>query len=72
MVAGARRVVVVADSSKLGQVSLATFAGCDDVDELVTDTGADQATLDALTATGLRVRLAEPQQLRRPAEGTAS
>ena len=32
--AGARRVVVVADSSKLGQVSLATFASCDDVDEL--------------------------------------
>ncbi|MFL6222649.1 MAG: DeoR/GlpR family DNA-binding transcription regulator [Actinomycetes bacterium] len=72
MVAGARRVVVVADSSKLGQVSLATFAGCDDVDELLTDTGADQATLDALTATGLRVRLAEPQPLRPPAEGAAS
>ena len=72
LVAGARRVVVVADSSKLGQVSLATFASCDDVDELVTDTGADQATLDALAATGLRVRLAEPRPLRPPAEGTAS
>ena len=72
MVAGARRVVVVADSSKLGQVSLATFAGCDEVDELITDTGADRATLEALTATGLRVQRVEPQPLRRPVDGAAS
>ena len=72
MVAGARRVVVVADSSKLGQVSLATFAGCDEVDELITDTGADQATLDALGATGMRLQLVEPQPLRRPVDGAAS
>ena len=72
MVAGARRVVVVADSSKLGQVTLATFAGCDEVDELITDTAADRATLDALADTGLRVRLVEPRPLRPPAEGAAS
>jgi hypothetical protein len=42
------------------------------VDELVTDTGADQATLDALAATGLRVRLAEPRPERPAAGGTAS
>jgi DeoR/GlpR family transcriptional regulator of sugar metabolism len=72
MVAGARRVVVVADSSKLGQVSLATFAACDEVDELVTDSGADQATLDALADTGLRIRLVEPRPLPRPADGAAS
>jgi DeoR/GlpR family transcriptional regulator of sugar metabolism len=72
MVAGARRVVVVADSSKLGQVSLATFAACDEIDELVTDTGADQATLDALADTGLRIRLVEPRPLARPANGAAS
>jgi DeoR/GlpR family transcriptional regulator of sugar metabolism len=65
MVAGARKVVVVADSSKLGQVSLATFAGCDEVDELVTDSEADQATLEALAGAGLAVRLvtASPQPL---------
>ena len=72
MVAGARRVVVVADSSKLGQVSLATFAGCDEVDELITDTGADQATLDALADAGLPTRLVEPRPRRRPAEEAAS
>jgi DeoR/GlpR family transcriptional regulator of sugar metabolism len=72
MVAGARRVVVVADSSKLGQVSLATFAGCDEVDELVTDSGADQATLDALADAGVQIRLVEPRPQRRPAHGAAS
>jgi DeoR/GlpR family transcriptional regulator of sugar metabolism len=72
LVAGARRVVVVADSSKLGQVSLATFAGCEEVDLLVTDTGADQATLDALADAGLRTRLVDPEPMRRAAEGAAS
>jgi DeoR/GlpR family transcriptional regulator of sugar metabolism len=70
MVACARRVVVVADSSKLGQVSLATFAGIDEVDELITDAGADQPTLAALAEAGLRVRLVEPRP--RQAEETAS
>jgi DeoR/GlpR family transcriptional regulator of sugar metabolism len=72
MVAGARRVVAVADSSKLGQVSLATFASCDEVDELITDTGADQATLDALAATGLGIRLVRPQALPLAVGETAS
>jgi DeoR/GlpR family transcriptional regulator of sugar metabolism len=72
MVAGARKVVVVADSGKLGQVSLATFAAIDEVDELVTDVGADQATLDALGEAGLQIQLVEPLARARPAEGTAS
>ena len=72
MVTGARRVVVVADSSKLGQVSLATFAGCDEVDELVTDTGVDHTTLTALADAGLSTRLVDPQLLRPSAEGAAS
>jgi DeoR/GlpR family transcriptional regulator of sugar metabolism len=72
MVAGARKVVVVADSSKLGHVSLATFAACDEVDELVTDAAADRPTLDALADTGLRVRLVEPRPLGRAAMVAAS
>ena len=72
MVAGARRVAVVADSSKLGQVSLATFAGCDEVAELVTDSGADQATLGALADTGLRIQLVDPRPQRRRAMVAAS
>jgi DeoR/GlpR family transcriptional regulator of sugar metabolism len=72
MVAGARKVVVVADSSKLGRVSLATFATCEEVDELVTDTDADQAVLDALAGTGLEVRLVRPQPLPLQTRETAS
>jgi DeoR/GlpR family transcriptional regulator of sugar metabolism len=72
LVAAARRVVVVADSSKLGQVSLATFAACDEVDELVTDTDADPAIVDALAATGLRVHRVDPRPLGPRAVGTAS
>jgi DeoR/GlpR family transcriptional regulator of sugar metabolism len=67
LVAGASKVVVVADSSKLGHVSLATFASCDEVDELITDTAADRATLDALADTGLRIRLVDPRPQRRRA-----
>jgi DeoR/GlpR family transcriptional regulator of sugar metabolism len=72
MVAGASKVVVVADSSKLGHVSLATFAGCDEVDELITDTAADRATLDALADTGLRIQLVDLRPQRRRAMVAAS
>jgi DeoR/GlpR family transcriptional regulator of sugar metabolism len=72
MVAGARRVVVVADSSKLGQVSLATFAGCDEVDDLVTDSAADRSTLDALADAGVRVHLVDPRPQRPQVMETAS
>jgi DeoR/GlpR family transcriptional regulator of sugar metabolism len=60
LVAGARQVVVVADSSKLGQISLATFASLDDVDVLITDTGADPRALQSCRAAGLEVRVVEP------------
>jgi DeoR/GlpR family transcriptional regulator of sugar metabolism len=60
LVAGARQVVVVADSSKLGQVSLATFASFEDVDVFVTDTGADPQALRACRAAGLEVVVVEP------------
>jgi DeoR/GlpR family transcriptional regulator of sugar metabolism len=60
LVAGARQVAVVADSSKLGQTSLATFATFDDVDVLVTDTGADTQALRAYQVAGLVVLVVEP------------
>jgi DeoR family transcriptional regulator of aga operon len=40
LVARARHVIVVADSSKLGRVHLARIAGLDQVDELITDANA--------------------------------
>ena len=50
----------------------ATFAGIDDVDELITDSEADRAMLEALGQAGLLIQLVEPQSLQRPAEVTAS
>ena len=55
LIARARRVVVVADSSKLGQVAFARICGLDDVDELITDRDADAAEVDAVRGAGLEV-----------------
>ncbi|WP_088317625.1 DeoR/GlpR family DNA-binding transcription regulator [Kineosporia sp. R_H_3] len=58
MIARAQRVVVVADGTKVGRVTLARMADLDRVDELVTDGAADAAELDALRAAGVRVTVA--------------
>jgi DeoR family transcriptional regulator of aga operon len=42
MIRIASRVVVVTDGSKLGRRSFAAIAGLDEVDDLITDTGADR------------------------------
>jgi DeoR family transcriptional regulator, aga operon transcriptional repressor len=55
MVARARQVVVVADSSKLGRHAFARVCGIDRVDTLVTDASADPAVVRALTEAGVRV-----------------
>ena len=55
MVAAAERVVVVADASKLGQVSLGTIASLDQVDLIVTSDGADPALVADLEAAGVEV-----------------
>lgn len=54
----ARRRVVVADGSKLGDVQLARICGLDEVDLLITDAAAEPATVEALRAAGLHVALA--------------
>ena len=53
------RRVVCADASKLGQVSLAHVCDLEDIDLLVTDAGAEPATVDVFRETGLDVVLAE-------------
>ena len=58
MVAAGRRVVVLADSSKLHLESLVRFAGLDQVDALVTDAGIDAETRRALEAAGVEVVVA--------------
>jgi len=55
MAASAARVYVVADSSKLGRTALWRFGRLEDWSALVTDAGADRATLAALKRAGVRV-----------------
>ncbi|MFC7496261.1 MULTISPECIES: DeoR/GlpR family DNA-binding transcription regulator [unclassified Nocardioides] len=61
----ARRVIVVADGSKLGRVHLARIAGIDDVDEIITDAQADPAEVQRLRSAGATVTLAPPSAARR-------
>ena len=58
MLAAVRRRVVVADSTKLGQVELARICAVGDIDVLVTDMGADRELLDAVRAAGPEVLVA--------------
>ena len=55
LVRSAQRVVVLADSSKVGQERTMRFAALDEVDVLITDAGIDAADLAAYEAAGLEV-----------------
>ncbi|QYJ05653.1 DeoR/GlpR family DNA-binding transcription regulator [Nocardioides panacisoli] len=55
LVSSARRVVALADASKIGVDAMVRFAGLDDVDTLVTDSSVDPAQRRALTEAGLEV-----------------
>ncbi|MER5193905.1 DeoR/GlpR family DNA-binding transcription regulator [Streptomyces sp. NPDC002755] len=54
----AERVVVAADSSKLGRRAFARICAADAVDTLVTDTAADAAAVERFEEAGIRVLLA--------------
>jgi DeoR family transcriptional regulator of aga operon len=56
MIKCARRVVVVADSSKVGKVAFARICEATDVSELITGEAADPDAVRALTECGLRVK----------------
>ena len=58
MVRAGQRVVVLADSSKLGREHLVRFAALDDVDVVVTDGGADPAVVERLADAGVEVLVA--------------
>ncbi|MFE9428843.1 DeoR/GlpR family DNA-binding transcription regulator [Kitasatospora sp. NPDC006697] len=55
MVAGARRVLLLADSAKYGVRHFARFAGLDQVDVLVTDTGLDEESATEIENQGPEV-----------------
>ena len=58
MIASARRTVVLADHTKVGNDHFARFGDVADVDVLVTDTGTDETLVEQLRAAGPRVVLA--------------
>ena len=55
LIGRARKVIVVADGSKVGRLALARICGVDAVDELITDARADAAELARLEAAGVTV-----------------
>jgi DeoR family transcriptional regulator of aga operon len=55
MVARAARVIVVCDSSKLGRSALSSICPLSEVDELITDSAASTAELEASRAAGVEV-----------------
>ncbi|CAN5717596.1 DeoR/GlpR family DNA-binding transcription regulator [soil metagenome] len=57
MAARAQRVVVAVDGTKIGKVNLAKMIGLAEIDDLVTDAGADPIELDKIAASGVRIRV---------------
>jgi DeoR/GlpR family transcriptional regulator of sugar metabolism len=57
MAANARRVVVVADSSKLGSAGGARYVATEGIDELITDSEAGAEAVEALKDRGVKVTL---------------
>jgi DeoR family fructose operon transcriptional repressor len=55
MIAAARRVVVLADHTKVGNDNLARFCSISDVDVLITDSGLDAELATELEEAGVRV-----------------
>ncbi|WP_330254266.1 DeoR/GlpR family DNA-binding transcription regulator [Nocardia sp. NBC_00565] len=55
MVASAHRVVVVADSTKVGREDFVRFASIDEIDVLVTDSGVPQSVRNELVDCGIEV-----------------
>ena len=58
MVRAGQRVIVLADSSKLGREHLVRYAAIDDVDVLVTDEEADPGVVAELEKADIEVVLA--------------
>ena len=57
MILRAHTVIVVADSSKVGQVAFARICELERVDELITDEAADPDAVSAIREAGVEVTL---------------
>lgn len=61
MVAAAQRTVVVADGSKLGNISVAKIADLSDIDQLITGPSAPPEVVGELESRGVAVEIAESE-----------
>lgn len=61
MVSAAQRTVVVADGSKLGNISVAKVADLTDIDQLITGPSAPPELVAELAGMGVNVDIAEPE-----------
>ena len=68
MVSQAERVIVVADGSKIGRVTLAPVASTAAVHDLVTDASADPEELERIREAGVRVWIASSSKAVRPSD----
>jgi DeoR/GlpR family transcriptional regulator of sugar metabolism len=66
LVATARQVIVLADSTKIGAETMCETVPCAGMDILITDSGADPEVLAQLRETGVDVRVAEVAGADRP------
>ncbi|MEV0945181.1 DeoR/GlpR family DNA-binding transcription regulator [Rhodococcus sp. NPDC049939] len=66
MVSHARRVIVVADSSKIGKVTLARMADIDEVHDVVTDSDADPDELERIRRSGVRLHIVQERERQAP------
>ena len=59
MIINARKVVVLCDATKMGCDYLVSFAGIDDIDVVITDSGAPQSIVDSLRDREIQVVIAQ-------------
>ncbi|MCI6205377.1 MAG: DeoR/GlpR family DNA-binding transcription regulator [Corynebacterium glucuronolyticum] len=59
MITNARTVVAMCDSTKMGSDYLVSFASLDDIDVVITDTGAPQSFVDAMRERSINVIIAD-------------
>jgi len=59
MIRSARQIVLVADSTKFGEISVTHFAGLDQVDTIVTDNGISAEHREALLDLGIELIIAD-------------
>ena len=61
MIASAQRTVIVADGTKLGNISVAKIVDLSEIDQLITGPSAPLEVVEELASKGVSVEIAEPE-----------